>query len=87
MDKTPIQTIISLLEESLSHIEDKTLFTHQVTQRIIDCCKKHLPYEKQFAEEMFNAGYKRGEDQQNVIDQKLGQYFPDFKTIYLKYEK
>lgn len=81
---TPIQNAIISAENKITGT-NKTLDQHFIS--VANGLKKLLPYEKQFAEEMFNAGYKRGEDQKNVVDKVEGQVFPDFKTLYSKYEK
>lgn len=81
MDKTPIQVLLNYIDTMPFNWTREHSDIVNVIQREL------LPYEKQFADEMFNAGYKRGEDQTNVINLLEGQVFPDFKTLYSKYEK
>lgn len=85
MDKTPIQESIDDIRFLEDRCEDPLAkIAYGMAVKVIEF---HLGSEKKFAEEMFNAGYKRGEDQKNVVDKVEGQVFQDFKTLYSKYEK
>lgn len=90
-DKTPIQKAIKLVEVRINDLKEINSELANSRRRgyeyTLNELKHLLPYEKQWAEEIFNAGYKRGEDQTNVINLFEGQVFPDFKTLYSKYEK
>jgi hypothetical protein len=80
-DKTAMQQLVDELESALYEIEDKTLFTYQVTDRIYQRAKSLLEVEKKQIIQAYNIAF---EDCGIMESTSLQPYANDAQDYFLK---